>query len=450
MNPDQTVAGIPANERVGNREWSDPVLQLASHVGRLVARFQERTPLWEEICRLTLSVGGFAESWFGRYHPETGLVYGLAQAGQGTVAAGRWEARWDRWRAEELFRADSGAVPVRWVHDPLAAPAATTAQVGLIVLAPLGSPSGVFGLVPLEGMVPANPPERVLEWLRAPLEIALAWEERQEQWRRRDHDLRQSEARLRERLGDLRLMAATERLADEQALRETHRRLRALAVRMESIQEEERARISREIHDELGQKITGLKMDLYRMEERLPQLQEGSVRGQLEDSMVSASASADEIMSSIQRIASELRPALLDRLGLLPAVRFEAQKFQERTGTQVHLELPEDGLVVEPSVTTAAYRIFQEILTNVTRHAQATAIDVSLQREGDRLRLRVRDNGRGVTDEELRHPRSLGLLGMSERAAMVGGSVEIRGSSPGTTVTLLLPLSPGVPSSPKS
>ena len=329
-----------------NGDLAERMLNLSQKLGRSLARFQERTPVWDEVCRLTLLAGGFTESWFGRFEVASGVIYGLAQAGEGPIASGHWEARWEGWRASATLQSELVAGRVLWLDNPISSSVDGLSRVGVIPLAPFGLTTGIFCLVTRVGPRERSDGEQMLEWLRAPLEIALAWEERQEQWRRRDQVLRQSEARLRERLGDLRLMAATERLADEQALRETHRRLRALAVRMESIQEEERTRISREIHDELGQMITGLKMDLYRMEERLPRVDEGSVRAALEDSLVSASAAADEIMTAIQRIASELRPALLDRLGLLPALRFEAQKFQERTGTHVLLELPDDGLVM--------------------------------------------------------------------------------------------------------
>jgi signal transduction histidine kinase len=232
-----------------------------------------------------------------------------------------------------------------------------------------------------------------------------------------------------------------QRALAEHALRESQQQLRALASRLESLREEERTRISREVHDDLGQKLTGLKMDLQWLESHLEQIRDKRLRTGFEDRIVSASKIADETMSAVQRIAAELRPAMLDSLGLIPALRYETSQFESRTGVRVKLNLPADGLKVNRAISTAAYRIFQEILTNVARHARATEVQVTLQLLEGRLHLVVADNGKGLSPDELRNPKSLGLLGMKERAAMLNGNVQFEGvPGRGTTVRLEIPI----------
>lgn len=231
------------------------------------------------------------------------------------------------------------------------------------------------------------------------------------------------------------------RVQAEAALRESQQQLRALASRLESLREEDRTSISREIHDELGQKLTSLMMDLQWLESRLEQIGNEQLRTALEDRIISASTIADQTMVAVQRIAAELRPAMLDSLGLISTLRYEASQFESRTGVRVKLNLPTDDLRASRAISTAAYRIFQEILTNVARHAQATEVQVSLQLLDGRLRLVVADNGKGLSSEVLRNPQSLGLLGMKERAAMLNGNVQIEGDpGRGTTVRLEIPI----------
>jgi signal transduction histidine kinase len=145
----------------------------------------------------------------------------------------------------------------------------------------------------------------------------------------------------------------------------------------------------------------------------------------------------------VRRIATELRPGILDDLGLVAAVEWAAEEFEARTGTKCRLDLPEDDIVIDPERTTAIFRIFQETLTNITRHAEATEVDVRLAREDGNIVLEVRDNGRGIGEEELSAGRSLGILGMRERALLLGGELTIRGvPGKGTTVKVLIPEMP--------
>ena len=221
----------------------------------------------------------------------------------------------------------------------------------------------------------------------------------------------------------------------EQALRASSEQFRNLAAHLLSVREEERARISREVHDELGQSLTAVKMDLAWLAGRLPtrngeMLRRIRATGQLADSMI----------QSIRRISTELRPAVLD-LGLAAAVEWQVQEFQARSGVQckVRMLIRE---VVTSNVSTAMFRIFQETLTNVGRHAKATRVEVVLQKQQDRLVLLIHDNGQGFDLVDPSLSKSLGLLGMRERAAVLGDQVNISSATgKGTTVAAWIPLS---------
>ena len=229
----------------------------------------------------------------------------------------------------------------------------------------------------------------------------------------------------------------TERKEAEAELQASSRQLRALSARVETSREAERVRIAREIHDVLGQKLTALKMDLYWLEKKLPQVGDQTLRAALEDKIVMAAELADEIVVTVQRIAAELRPATLDNLGLVATLQYEAKQFEARTGIPIVLSLPTNPVKLNPQITTTAYRIFQEVLTNIMRHAQATEVRLSLDLSPTLLRLQVEDNGVGVSPENLAHPKSLGLLGMTERAAMVNGHLRIHGAPGRGTIVQL-------------
>ena len=220
----------------------------------------------------------------------------------------------------------------------------------------------------------------------------------------------------------------------EQELRASSEQLRNLAAHLLSVREEERTRISREVHDELGQSLTAVKMDLAWLAGRLPRS-----NGQMLKRIRSTGQLADSIIQSIRRISTELRPAVLD-LGLAAAVEWQVQEFQARSGIQCKVRLLTRE-VVASNASTAMFRIVQETLTNVARHAEATRAEVVLQKQRDRLVLLIRDNGRGFDQADPSLSKSLGLLGMRERAAILGGQVNIS-SAPGkgTTVTAWIPL----------
>ncbi len=219
----------------------------------------------------------------------------------------------------------------------------------------------------------------------------------------------------------------------EQELRASAEQLRNLAAHLLSVREEERARISRQVHDELGQSLTAVKMDLAWLAGRLPQK-----NAQMLKRIRTTRQLADSLIQSIRRISTELRPAVLD-LGLAEAVEWQMQEFQARTGIHCKLRLLTQE-VFAPDVSTALFRILQETLTNVARHSKATRVEVVKQKQRDRVVLRIHDNGRGFDQEDPALSQSLGLLGMRERAAILGGRVNIS-SAPGkgTTVTAWIP-----------
>lgn len=227
-------------------------------------------------------------------------------------------------------------------------------------------------------------------------------------------------------LENARLLEA-ERAAQEQ--------LRNLAEYLQTAREEERTQIAREVHDEFGQALTALKMDVAWLTKRLPPQET-----KLIEKTESMSTLVDGTMQMVRRIATELRPGMLDDLGLLATMEWQAQEFTERTGIVCELKLTEQDLGLERDLATALFRIFQEILTNIMRHASATRVEVNLESSPDELRLIIRDNGQGITPRQIDNLDSLGLLGMRERARAWDGSVTFQGKrGQGTTVTIRIP-----------
>jgi PAS domain S-box-containing protein len=218
-------------------------------------------------------------------------------------------------------------------------------------------------------------------------------------------------------------------------VRQSHAELRRLSARLQAAREEERMRIAREIHDQLGGALTGLKLDVVWLRRHMPPDQT-----RLLDKVNAVAALIDDTVKTVRRIATELRPSILDDVGLLAAVEWLAQDFQKRTGIPVHVEANTDDLNLGPDRSIAIYRAVQESLTNVARHAEATRVDIEIEDGQDFLSVSVRDNGRGLDEGRLARTKSLGLAGMRERVRAVGGEVEIRGRpGEGTQVTIHLP-----------
>lgn len=242
---------------------------------------------------------------------------------------------------------------------------------------------------------------------------------------RRSHD--ELESRVRERTLDL--------LEANAALHESEARLRRLAGRLHAVREEERRRLAREIHDALGQTLTGLKLDLAWLTDRVPS------GGGADERVRAATALVEESLSTVRRLSTELRPPILDDLGLEAAVEWYVESFASRTGLEVALDLPAADLGFDDERDTAVFRVLQEALTNVARHAEARRLEVRLAVEEDDLLLRVCDDGVGIQPDQVGAPDSLGLVGMQERAAGLGGRLDVRNGHVGACVDLRLPVS---------
>jgi len=231
-----------------------------------------------------------------------------------------------------------------------------------------------------------------------------------------------------------------ERQHAEEELRKSRDQLRALAARLQSVREEERTYIAREIHDELGQACTAIKMDLALIGRKLTKRQT-ALRAKVDSSM----QLVDDTIVTLRRIASELRPRTLDDLGLPAALESQAQEFEGRTGIHCSVILPPERLMLDTDRSTTIFRIFQESLTNVARHAHATRVEARLRRENDRIIFQVFDNGTGFDPEVAKARKSLGLVGMQERALLLNGEFKAEGvTGSGTTMTLTIPLPPSI------
>lgn len=222
----------------------------------------------------------------------------------------------------------------------------------------------------------------------------------------------------------------TQHRLTEANLREANTQLRDLYSSMQNVREEERTRIARELHDELGQQLTGLKLDMSWLNTRL---KEG--RPPTADKMDGMRHLLDETIASVRRISSDLRPLILDDLGFGEAVTWQAQEIAKRANLEIHLELHNADLVTDPHVSTSLFRIVQESLTNVLRHSEATRVEIDLSSDDKNLTLSIRDNGKGFRDTG--RQSGIGLLNMRERSLSMGGQFQII-SAPGDGSTILV------------
>lgn len=228
----------------------------------------------------------------------------------------------------------------------------------------------------------------------------------------------------------------TERKQAEEKLKRTSKLLRELATHLQSVREEERTMIAQEIHDELGQVLTALKIQISLLANKLNDDQKP-----LKQKINSLSDMIDASVESVQKISSKLRPGILDELGLIAAIEWQAEDFEKLTNIKCSLSLPKAEIVLEKNKSTAIFRIFQEALTNIARHSQATKTAISLFNHQSNIYLEILDNGKGITQEQIKDFKSLGIHGMEERAMVFGGQVYIEGiAGKGTTVKVEIPI----------
>jgi PAS domain S-box-containing protein len=232
----------------------------------------------------------------------------------------------------------------------------------------------------------------------------------------------------------------TEQKRAEEDLRSSQEQFRALAARIEHVREEERAALARELHDELGQGLTALQIDLAWLDGHLRTAGLADLPV-LRDKIAAMVPRAERLIETTQAISSTMRPGVLDDLGLVAAIEWLAADFEKRTGLACMATLPASDIALDLGLAVVLFRIVQEALTNVIRHAKATRVEIRLRTTEGELTLEVEDNGRGITPQQIADPRSLGLFSMRERAAALGGTVDFRsGAGRGTTVSVRVPV----------
>jgi signal transduction histidine kinase len=220
---------------------------------------------------------------------------------------------------------------------------------------------------------------------------------------------------------------------------ETHERFSNLSAYLQAAREEERKSFAREIHDELGQALTTIKLDLSLLQEEV--LHDATAAT---DRIQSLTKRVDETIQTVKSIITKLRPGLLDDLGLTAAMEWQANDFQKHTGIVCEVLMQPEEMNINQEISTDLFRIFQETLTNVARHSGATRVFAQLSQTDDTLEFQVQDNGRGITSEEINDPQSFGLIGIRERTRYWRGIVNIEGQDGlGTIVHIRFPLPPG-------
>jgi signal transduction histidine kinase len=218
-------------------------------------------------------------------------------------------------------------------------------------------------------------------------------------------------------------------------LRETQEQLRSLSIHLQLLREEERARVAREIHDDLGQTLTVLKMQAAWLTKHLSKDQEA-----LLEKTAAMSDLMDTTIQSIKKLCTELRPGLLDDFGLAAAIEWHAEEFQEHTEIECEVSVTPQDISLSGESSVTIFRIFQEALTNVIRHAQATKVTATLEATNGQIVLTIRDNGKGIDKDEASKAGAFGLMGIRERARSLGGTMEVAGiRGSGTTLTVTIP-----------
>jgi signal transduction histidine kinase len=232
-------------------------------------------------------------------------------------------------------------------------------------------------------------------------------------------------------------MDITDLKKTELKLKETYENLRELSRHNDIVREEERKNIAREVHDELGHIFTALKIELSLLSEQIP-----DEYSDITNSIDGMKKLIDDTIPKVRSISAKLRPSILDHFGLIAAIEWQAEEFQKRTGISCELTKSFDLPTLDNDTSTAIFRIFQETLTNIARHSQASAVRGEIICDGKMLILTLSDNGVGISEEKIEAPDSFGMMGIRERTYSIGGKVQFKGiPNKGTTMTLMIPLS---------
>jgi PAS domain S-box-containing protein len=234
----------------------------------------------------------------------------------------------------------------------------------------------------------------------------------------------------------------TEKRRAEDQIQHSRKQLRLLAAHLQTLRETERSNMAREMHDSLGNSLTSLKLDLTRISRQLTNPLDDQTRAEIVERLGSASDLLDQTLDQVKAISTELRPGVLDKFGLAAAIEWQCQEFERRTGISCTSDLPGAALLLIPDQSIALFRILQEALTNVARHAGAQHVKITLGLADGDVRLTVEDDGRGILNEEIAAPDSLGLLGMRERMEILGGQFTIAGQPGRTELTAQVPFEP--------
>jgi len=226
----------------------------------------------------------------------------------------------------------------------------------------------------------------------------------------------------------------------ELELAHSHKQLRLLSGYLQELREREKATLAREIHDTIGQSLTSTKIEVSLLKKKLKsgdKIDEAT----LEKKLSEIGRSLDETILSVKTVSTELRPAVLDKFGLAAAIEWQCEEFARRLEIHSEYHVPDDDVAISAAISTGLFRILQEALTNVATHARASHVRVDLVVDDSKVSLTIRDNGRGITEDEVRAPTSLGLLGMRERTGFLGGTFSVSGKpGQGTVVKVIVPV----------
>lgn len=421
-----TLGDITARKRA---ERLTRALQALTAVNQTLIRATDEQTLLSEVCRIICEVGGYRMAWVGYkdedpnqtlrprawwgyengYLNRVNISWGDNEFGQGPSSVAI------RTGGPAVLRDTQTDIQIAQWQE-----AATQRGYASILGAPLLAEGKSFGSLTIYSAKPDafdREEMALLQQLADDLAFGIVALRARDEHRRAENALR----------------------ASEEELKLSQAQLRNLAAHLQSAREAERTHLAREIHDELGQYLTGLKIDVASLEElikhRNPETEQALLR-----KLQAMSQLLDTTVQSVRKIASELRPAVLDNLGLLAAIEWQAEEFQRRTGIRCECFLTAEAVQLDRDGATAVFRILQESLTNVMRHANATRVSITFEQEAGYYLMEIKDDGGGIQADDLDKSDSLGVLGMKERAHLFGGSVSIHGEpGKGTTVAVEIP-----------